>query len=119
MNIKQLKRLIGMHIKILRNKRELTQEELAVRAHLHTTFIAHIEAGKKTPSLNTLVKICNIFQVPVYTIFIPMNRRMVRFPLDKPEKQLLNVLRNRLDVEKYLIAKIARCIFKTSRKTLR
>lgn len=42
-----------------------TQEELAEKAHLSTTFIGLLETGQRKPSLKTLQKIASILDVKV------------------------------------------------------
>jgi len=48
---------IGENLKILREKRKLSQEELADKAGLYRTYIGHIEVGRYMPSAYTIYKI--------------------------------------------------------------
>jgi len=54
---------IGKKIKEFRKDLNLTQEELAHRAGIHPTFLAHIERGKKIASVNTLNKIAKSLKI--------------------------------------------------------
>lgn len=54
---------IGKRIKAARQSKKLTQQELAELADLSTTYISAMERGKKTPKLETLVKLANILNV--------------------------------------------------------
>ncbi|MFA7073713.1 MAG: helix-turn-helix transcriptional regulator [Endomicrobiaceae bacterium] len=55
--------LIGRRIKEERQKRGLTQEELAVKAHIGTKFIGNIERGVSKPSLDTFIKIAKALNI--------------------------------------------------------
>ena len=52
-----IKTKIGLRIKELRAKKELTQEGLAWKAELNRTFMNHIENGRKNISMESLEKI--------------------------------------------------------------
>lgn len=55
--------LVGNKIKEKRKSRGLTQEQLAELCDLSVSYIAHIERGTKSLSLETAVKLCNILNV--------------------------------------------------------
>lgn len=51
---------------LLANKRrssDLSQEELAFRASIHRTYLSQIERGVKSPTIKTLLKICEALDV--------------------------------------------------------
>jgi DNA-binding XRE family transcriptional regulator/ActR/RegA family two-component response regulator len=58
-------REIGQKIKEHRQSKKLTQEELASKTGIKRTNIARIEAGKHSPSLETLERIAQAFNMPV------------------------------------------------------
>lgn len=45
-------------IKKLRHQRNLTQEELAELANLSVVYISNVECGKRVPSLDTMLTLC-------------------------------------------------------------
>lgn len=61
---------IGLKIGYYRKFRGYTQEELAERAGVSTTFIGMVEAPNlyKAPSLKTLYAIAEALEVPVYKL---------------------------------------------------
>ncbi len=61
---------IGLKISYYRKFRGYTQEELAERAGVSTTFIGMVEAPNlyKAPSLKTLYAIATALDVPVYKL---------------------------------------------------
>ncbi len=53
----------GKHLRTLREKRELTQEELAHKAEMHFTYVGQIERGLRNPSLINLHKLAKALKV--------------------------------------------------------
>ncbi len=54
---------IGTRIREARQRRKLSQTELARRVGLHRVSLANIEGGRKTPSLPTLFKLARALKV--------------------------------------------------------
>jgi transcriptional regulator with XRE-family HTH domain len=52
-------------IKILRERQNLTQKDLAARAHVNPSTINQIEAGRQNPSLRTIVGIASALKTTV------------------------------------------------------
>ncbi|MFI3213166.1 MAG: helix-turn-helix transcriptional regulator [Eubacteriales bacterium] len=59
----ELSILLGKKIRTLRAEKDITQETLAELADLNTTYIGQIERGMKSPTLDTLGKISNAFEI--------------------------------------------------------
>ena len=49
---------LGRRVKELRKKQHMTQEALAEKLDISTSFLGHIERGTRVASLETLVKLC-------------------------------------------------------------
>ena len=60
---------VGKRIKKWREKRGLSQEELAHRAGLYRTYIGHLENARYSPGAYTLYKIASILKVKVSEFF--------------------------------------------------
>lgn len=75
----ELKIVIGQRIKEIREREKLTQMKLAERADLSVSYISHIEHGKKSASIETLVNIANELGVTVneFLYGIQVNDSMV------------------------------------------
>ena len=58
-------RRFGTRVRLLRQERGLSQEELAERVDVHRTFIGMIERGEKNATLVTIVKISGGLEVSV------------------------------------------------------
>ncbi|MDD4002804.1 MAG: helix-turn-helix transcriptional regulator [Clostridia bacterium] len=60
---------VGKRIKELRNKLNISQEELGFRSGVHRTYIASLEVGKRNISIVTLEKITNALEVTLNIFF--------------------------------------------------
>lgn len=56
---------LARNIKRFRKKAGLTQEQLAEKTGLSTTYIGYLEIGRHRPSLKTLHKIATVLKVKV------------------------------------------------------
>ena len=61
---------VGRRIKEAREKRHLTQEELAARIDISPTHVSVIERGTKIPRLDTFVAIANALEVSGYALLL-------------------------------------------------
>ncbi|MGB0678308.1 MAG: helix-turn-helix domain-containing protein [Polyangiales bacterium] len=61
---------LGARLKALRLQAGLTQAELARRTGIHRPNIARVEAGRHTPSLDTLSRIAGAIGVPTGRVFM-------------------------------------------------
>lgn len=59
---------LGKALARARNSKRMTQEDLAVKAHLTQTFISLLETGQRKASMKTLEKIANALKVKVNEI---------------------------------------------------
>ncbi len=64
-----LAQITGQRIRMYRQQKKLTQEELAERAGLHNTYIGQVERGEKNLTLNSLEKILKALEVPFSRFF--------------------------------------------------
>ena len=66
---------------IVRRRRielEISQEELAHRANLHRTFISHLERGKKSPTLTTIVVLIAALDTNLPSFFEELDRKITK-----------------------------------------
>jgi len=70
----QAKRLLAKQIVRLRKGREWSQEKLAERASIQRSYIADLERGARNPSVRTLVKLANAFNVSIGALFQPLEK---------------------------------------------
>ena len=58
-------RNVGLRIAFHREKRGLTQDELARKSWIHRVTLSNIERGAEQPTLDTLSRIAKALRVPV------------------------------------------------------
>ena len=58
------------NVKYYRSRLNLSQQELAEKCEVSTTYIGDIELGRKYPSLRTLIKVATVFDIPVHMLLI-------------------------------------------------
>jgi transcriptional regulator with XRE-family HTH domain len=59
---------IGRRIGEFRKLRNLTQERLAEKADVVSSYIAHIETGARKPTLDVLARIAQALEVPLWRL---------------------------------------------------
>ncbi|HHW39601.1 MAG TPA: helix-turn-helix transcriptional regulator [Syntrophomonadaceae bacterium] len=58
-----IKKTVGNNIRLLRRARGMTQERLAEIVDVSGSYIGYLERGKRSPSLDLLAKIADVFKV--------------------------------------------------------
>ena len=61
---------LGLAIRWFRKRRDLTIEELAGEAEIHTTYLSGIELGKKNPTWKILRSLSEVLDVEVSAFVI-------------------------------------------------
>ncbi len=69
MSSTNLQRRFGERIRFLRQKRDLTQEQLASLIDNSTEYVSHIERGLASPSFATLERLTKALQVDAHELF--------------------------------------------------
>lgn len=64
-----LPKRFGLHIRELRQKRELTQQALAQQSGLSVDAVRRIERGALSPSLQTVEKLAHGLRISLHTLF--------------------------------------------------
>ena len=68
--VSDLQTVFTQNLRILRERRSLSQVELAERCGLSQSFIAEIERGKKFPSPKSIERICAALEVRPFELFL-------------------------------------------------
>ena len=90
---------IGEKIKHLRNKRNLTQKELAKMSGIAVISLQQYESNKRTPKTEQIIKISNAFEVPIDFFLVDFEDKLYNkenWPNSEEE-------RKKISQEKYLI----------------
>lgn len=77
----------GRVVKQLREEHRYSQEALADRANLNRTYLGEVERGVAVPSLATIAKIANAFNLSASEL-IARSERHQQLPVIPPEKSL-------------------------------
>lgn len=108
----QLVNIVGTNIREIRKQKKMTQEELAEKCGLQTSYLAGVERGNRNITLSTLEKITiglGINAIELFELEIPMNI----LPIET--EQLIHLFANQLktksEKEIQLIIKLASEIF--------
>jgi transcriptional regulator with XRE-family HTH domain len=64
-----VRKIVGNRIRVLRNERRLTQEELADRSKINAKFLGSVERGEKNLTLQTLAKIADGLRMSLEELF--------------------------------------------------
>lgn len=86
----------GRALKICRAALKLSQQHVAKRARITTSYLSLIESGKRSPSLPTLEKVCRAMGVPAHLVML-----LAAGPGDIPgsdRKRLADVAESLLDL---------------------
>ena len=66
----EIKKSIGKNIAKFRKRKGMSQKEFAEKIGIVFTNVSYIEKGKYTPRLNTLIKMSEVLDTPLYEFFI-------------------------------------------------
>ena len=94
----------GERLRKLRLENHFTQEEIALRAEITTSYYGQLERGKANPSVSMLEKICAAMGVSISDIFTDENDDTLG--IDAPTMQILRKLNGRSEREKEIILEI-------------
>lgn len=66
---------IGESIRLLRLKKGLSQEQLALQAGVNTSYLGQVERGENNPTIHTLEKIAIGLEVPISSLMSDVGLR--------------------------------------------
>ena len=94
-----IKQMIGARVKAIRNKKKITQEQLAEKIEINSKYLSSIERGLENPTMNTLIKMSESLGVSVAEFF---NQIEIEDPADR--KKLIRSLLNQATDEQLKLA---------------
>lgn len=92
---------IGKRIHELRIDSGLSQEKLALRAEITTTYLGLLERNLKNPTVKVIEQICNQLNISLNDFFSPSHAP--EKPVDTASLQILAQISDRSEEEKLLI----------------
>jgi len=63
MSDKDIRKIIGNNVRLLRKQLKISQEKLAFRTGLHRTYVSGIERGERNPTILIIAKIAKALDV--------------------------------------------------------
>lgn len=69
MTIEEQEKLVYARLRQEREKRGLSQMELALESGVSQNMITYIETGKRTPTIKTILKLCNTMRIDPASLF--------------------------------------------------
>lgn len=63
-----LSKAFGTHVRTLRQRLGVSQEEVAHRAGIHVTYLSGIERGRRNPSLKNLSRLAKALGVQLHKL---------------------------------------------------
>lgn len=100
----------GERLRDLRRERGFTQEEVALRADITTSYYGQIERGSANPSVALLEKICAVMGISISDIFA--NTDTNPLTIDALSMQIIHQLNGKSDEEKELILSMIKTAFR-------
>lgn len=73
-NTNQIAMAYSYNIRRLRKQRDWTQEVLAEKLDIAASYLSELENGSKQGSFDMLYKLCSVFEVEAYELFLPPNK---------------------------------------------
>lgn len=100
----------GERLRELRQKCGFTQEEVALRADITTSYYGQIERGTANPTIGMLEKICEVMGISIVDIFTKTNTNLLG--IDALSMQILHRLSDKTDEEKTVALELIKTAFK-------
>lgn len=101
---------IGNRIHELRINRGLSQEKLALRANITTTYLGLLERNQKNPTVKVIEQICSQLNISLSDFFSPSP--VPEKPVNTVSLQILAQISDRSADEKLLILQVIKDISK-------
>ena len=80
-----LRLAFGKRLKELRERADVSQEELADRAHVHWTYLSDLERGQQAPTLDVVNRLARALDVTLASLFSPFDQHF-RMRFRKPRQ---------------------------------
>lgn len=70
MTIEEQERGVCLKLRQERENRKMSQLELSLESGVSQNMITYIETGKRTPTLSTILKLCNAMKIDPSVLFL-------------------------------------------------
>ncbi len=73
-----VRRMLGDELRKARNRAGLTQEQVAAKARISREYVSQLERNRQSPTVDMLLRICRILNVPAAQIIERVEATMPR-----------------------------------------
>lgn len=101
---KEVLKLVGARIRLLRKERGLSQEALGEKGGFHFSYIGQVERGEKNISLLNLAQIAEALEVNLIQLFSYVDEKIEVTSTDNSIQEIVGMLRETTD-ERIRLAK--------------
>jgi transcriptional regulator with XRE-family HTH domain len=112
---REILKLVGARIKVLRKEKGFSQEALGEKGGFHFTYIGQVERGEKNVSLVNLAKIAESLEVNISQLFAYVNEDMELTESEVVIQEIVSMLRDADLGDTILSRNIVREILRGSR----
>lgn len=92
MTIEEQENAIYKRLKQEREKQNISQLELSYSSGVSQNMITYIENGKRTPTLHTILKLCNALKINPSALFIEVNISSSDMEKEKAKQTVLDLI---------------------------
>ena len=92
MTIEEQENAIYKRLKQEREKQNISQLELSYSSGVSQNMITYIENGKRTPTLHTILKLCNALKINPSALFIEINISSSDMEKEKAKQTVLDLI---------------------------
>lgn len=112
--MEQLVDIVGINIREIRKQKKLTQEELAEKCGLQTSYLAGVERGDRNITLQTLEKIALGLEINAKEL-LELESPLIKLALEKQQllQMFTSYIQDKSEKEIQLLINIANNIFDT------
>jgi transcriptional regulator with XRE-family HTH domain len=83
----EIQELLALNLRRIRVAKNISQDELALRAGVERAYVGYLERGKKNPTLKTLVKLASALECEVAVLLIKENNQEYEVNNIKPGRK--------------------------------
>ena len=99
---------IGKRIQKTRIEHNLTQNQIAEKLGISTSYIENLENGKVNKELENFIKICNFLNVSIYDVLNEENNNIIKYM----NKELYEIIIKCNDEKQELICNMVKLLIK-------
>ena len=111
MDIKELYKSIGQKVRDKRISIGMTLEELSEKVDRDWSYLSQIERGKSVPSIETLVKISEVLDIPLGDLF-KTHKPVKKYKADPYLEKINYILKDKDDEYKKIVTNFISQVFK-------